>query len=383
MSESGAPGPGSDTSRNLNRTARALAELRRGLPIVLYGSGEAPALMLAAETATEDGLTALVAWNPQLAQVAITASRARALNILPSGHDVILIDWRHWFDLDSIRGVGDATTDLAAPLRGPFERAKRAPSGPETAAIQLTKLARLLPVAVVVPLPADEAGAWSDPPAWAAAHDLLSLDAASVASHEAGLAQTLRQVTSAQLALAGAEETQLVAFRPADGSIEHLALIIGNPNRREPVLARLHSECFTGDLLGSLKCDCGQQLRGAIEVMGQSGGGILLYLAQEGRGIGLMNKLRAYRLQDEGFDTIDANLRLGFEADERIFRPAAEMLRQLGIKRVRLLTNNPDKLVGLAEAGIEVAESVRHSFPSNRHNEFYLATKRRRSGHLS
>jgi GTP cyclohydrolase II len=147
------------------------------------------------------------------------------------------------------------------------------------------------------------------------------------------------------------------------------------------VLARLHSECFTGDLLGSLRCDCGQQLRGALALMAERGGGVLLYLAQEGRGIGLINKLRAYRLQDEGFDTIEANERLGFEADERLFEAAAEMLRELGYARVRLLTNNPDKVAALGRLGIEVVERVGHAFPASNHNEAYLATKRRRSGH--
>ena len=148
------------------------------------------------------------------------------------------------------------------------------------------------------------------------------------------------------------------------------------------MLTRLHSECFTGDLLGSLKCDCGQQLRGAIAEIAAAGGGILLYLAQEGRGIGLVNKLRAYALQDQGFDTVEANERLGFEADERLFLPAAEMLRRLGFAKVRLMTNNPDKVAALAGFGIEVVERVAHAFPANDHNAFYLSTKARKSGHI-
>jgi len=148
------------------------------------------------------------------------------------------------------------------------------------------------------------------------------------------------------------------------------------------VLIRLHSECFTGDLLGSLRCDCGIQLRSAITEIAKQGSGILLYLAQEGRGIGLVNKLRAYELQDDGFDTIDANEQLGFDADERIYAPAATMLARMGIKRVRLMTNNPEKINGLTRHGIEVAERVAHSFPANGHNENYLRTKAERAGHL-
>ena len=148
------------------------------------------------------------------------------------------------------------------------------------------------------------------------------------------------------------------------------------------MLARLHSECFTGDLLGSLRCDCGDQLRGAIAQINEAGGGVLLYLAQEGRGIGLVNKLRAYELQDSGFDTLDANLQLGFDDDERVYLPAAEMLRLLGISRIRLMTNNPAKVEGLARHAITVTERVPHIFPSNGHNALYLRTKATRSGHL-
>ncbi len=148
------------------------------------------------------------------------------------------------------------------------------------------------------------------------------------------------------------------------------------------MLARLHSECFTGDLLGSLKCDCGEQLRGAIKEISSAGSGVLLYLAQEGRGIGLINKLRAYRLQDQGFDTIEANERLGFEADERLYGIAAKMFSLLGHKSVRLMTNNPEKVAALEAAGIEVAERVPHAFESNEHNRAYLDTKAKKAGHL-
>jgi GTP cyclohydrolase II len=162
-----------------------------------------------------------------------------------------------------------------------------------------------------------------------------------------------------------------------------VAIRIGDPDPQAgPVLVRLHSSCLTGDLLGSLRCDCGDQLRGAIREIAAAGGGVLLYLAQEGRDIGLINKLRAYALQDLGADTVDANTTLGFDDDERVYYPAAEMLRQLGISRVRLLTNNPTKIDQLAACGVEVVERVRHVFASNTHNERYLATKIARSGHL-
>ena len=158
--------------------------------------------------------------------------------------------------------------------------------------------------------------------------------------------------------------------------------MIGAPAEHQPALCRIHSECFTGDLLGSLRCDCGWQLQEALRLMGEAGHGVLLYLDHEGRGIGLINKLRAYQLQDTGFDTLDANRQLGFEADERSFQEAAVMLRHLGIARVRLLTNNPTKVDRLIEEGIEVVERLPHAVAANRHNHAYLETKARRAGHL-
>ena len=169
---------------------------------------------------------------------------------------------------------------------------------------------------------------------------------------------------------------------PPTTRLEHLAIIIGAPEAESAPLVRLHSECFTGDLLDSLRCDCGAQLRGAIHRMAEAGAGVLLYLAQEGRGIGLASKLRAYALQDRGLDTLDANRALGWEADERSFRIAATMLESLGIRRVRLMTNNPEKLRALAACGIEIAGREPHAFAPNGVNDSYLATKARRFGHL-
>lgn len=176
------------------------------------------------------------------------------------------------------------------------------------------------------------------------------------------------------------ENSQIVAFRNDADAVEHVAVIIGHPDGQPPVV-RLHSECLTGDVFGSLKCDCGPQLHQALRIMDESGYGILLYLRQEGRGIGLINKLRAYSLQDQGFDTVDANVRLGFVNDARDFRLAAQMLGELEIKQIRLLTNNPDKVEGLKKAGIDVVERLPLKIKPNPHNQAYLETKRDRSGH--
>lgn len=188
---------------------------------------------------------------------------------------------------------------------------------------------------------------------------------------------------TAKLPLSAAPDAQIVMFKQAIGREEHFAVIVGEITPDKPPLVRLHSQCVTGDILGSLKCDCGQQLQAALVQMQAEGSGILLYLAQEGRDIGLLNKIRAYALQDAGFDTIDANHRLGFEADERVFSPAAAMLKALDISIIRLMTNNPDKIKQLAEYGIVIKERVALSLPTNPHNHGYIQTKKRRAGHLT
>jgi GTP cyclohydrolase II len=203
-----------------------------------------------------------------------------------------------------------------------------------------------------------------------------------VAGPELALAATLHPVISARVPLAAARAGRLHVYRPDDGAEEHYAVEIGQPPRDRPVLARLHSACFTGDLLGSLKCDCGPQLHAALNLMGQEGAGVLLYLNQEGRGIGLANKLRAYSLQDQGFDTVEANHRLGFEDDERDFRIGAALLKQLGFSSVRLLTNNPAKIRMMEANHITVAERVPLNVGRTEHNDAYLATKAAKSGHL-
>jgi GTP cyclohydrolase II len=280
-----------------------------------------------------------------------------------------------------IRAIADPASDLDYPLKGPFEASRSEPPESAAAAVRLAKLAGLLPAALLFPIP-DKA------------HEKIQIEgalsevlASDILGFESRAAQSLQLVVRASVPLEGAEESELAAFRPSDGGPEHYAVIIGAKRAPAlappgPVLTRLHSECFTGDLLGSLKCDCGDQLRGAVQTIAKAGGGVLLYLAQEGRGIGLMNKLRAYRLQDEGFDTMQANQRLGFEADERLYDIAARILQLLGYSKVRLLTNNPDKVRALQTAGIEVVERVPHSFPDNEHNRDYLRVKAEKGGHL-
>jgi GTP cyclohydrolase II len=284
-------------------------------------------------------------------------------------HAAVLIRAAELLDLASALPIADPALDLAVPLKGPF-LAEPLPWAEEAAAaMELARLAGILPAFLVAPDGAGEAVAL-------AAADLAAfLDPAALAI-----------ATRAHLPVSACEEAEVVVFRSADDLREHVALILGRQTSGRVPLVRLHSECLTGDILGSLRCDCGPQLGGALTAIAAEanagGWGVLLYLRQEGRGIGLVNKLRAYRLQDEGFDTLEANRRLGLPAEARDFPVAARMLELLGVREVRLLTNNPAKVAALEAAGMRVAERVPHHLPSNPHNERYLATKRDQAGHL-
>lgn len=360
--------------KRLRAVDRAIADLRRGLSVVVTGKDEA-SLILSTEMAYDAELETLAARSDAEPVLALTAHRANVLHIQPTGDDTVRLVIEDWMDAPLMRALADAVHDLDQPFRGPFTRIKEGLPPTVSGAIKIAKLGRLLPSVLAAPLSIDRAEAV------ATEHDLSIVSLEDILAFEDTAALKLKTVASARVPLQAAEDSTFHAFRPEDGGIEHLAIVVGEPNRREPVLARLHSECFTGDLIGSLKCDCGEQLRGALKAIAEEGGGVLLYLAQEGRGIGLINKLRAYKLQAQGFDTIDANERLGFDADERVFRPAAEMLKLLGFQKTRLMTNNPEKVEGLERHGITVTERVSHKFPSNTHNELYLATKKKRSGH--
>jgi GTP cyclohydrolase II len=343
---------------------RAANALRAGKPVIVK-DGREIVMAYAVETMTGKQLAAA---RKAKAALVLTHARAGTLKIRLYTPDVVALTIGKDATVADLRAIADPTADLSAPMKGPFETAREKLPAGFAGAIKLAKLAGLLPAVVAAKISKSDAS-------------VLSIGAKDIRDYEDEAAKTLAIVTRARVPLEGAEKTELVAFRSADGGPEHYAIVINAPSPSKPVLARIHSECFTGDLLGSLKCDCGAQLRGAIEAISKAGGGVLLYLAQEGRGIGLINKLRAYRLQDQGFDTLEANQRLGFEHDERLYGIAAKMLSLLHYTSVRLMTNNPDKVDGLNKYGVTVIERVRHAFESNAHNEHYLATKAR-AGHL-
>ncbi len=343
------------------RVALAIDALRHGWPIRL----DRALTLLPAETGFAPAASRTML---------ISAARAVTLKLANQREAAVpeapvLIRGAEPFDLPLARALADPALDLAHPMKGPFLAEPLGSPEAAAAAMELARLAGILPAFLVDPEPAGEAAelAAADLSAWK--------DAAQ-----------LTIATRARLPVAAAEDAEIVAFRSADDLREHVALVIGQQSSDRAPLVRLHSECLTGDILGSLKCDCGPQLDAALRAMAdeaaQGGWGVLLYLRQEGRGIGLINKLRAYRLQDQGFDTVDANNRLGLPTEARDFPVAARMLALLGVRAIRLMTNNPAKVSALQATGVEVAERVPHQLPPNPHNARYLDTKRDRTGHL-
>jgi GTP cyclohydrolase II len=339
--------------------ARAVDALRRGWTVEIGGTA-----YLAIETADEAGLAAFDAGGP--ADILISGNRAATLKLANQRDGVptapVRVQRTSWTDLSGATALADPALDLKTPLKGPFRTIPLSPHEHAEAALRLARLAGLLPALFI----------------GGSAEGAAKVEAAAIV--EVSQAGNLRIASRAKLPTRSSERAEIVAFRAEGDAAEHVALLIGEPGG-EPPLVRLHSECLTGDVLGSLKCDCGPQLNHALEAIAASGWGILLYLRQEGRGIGLVNKLRAYSLQDQGFDTVDANIRLGFGDDERDFGVAARMLQLLSQREVRLLTNNPRKVAGLEAAGIKVTAQVPLKTVSNPHNLGYLETKRLRSGH--
>ena len=352
------------------RLNRARGDMAMGVPVVLADQGIS-ALVIAVEVLDQAGLDTMRAMGQP--ELALTARRATTLKARAYDGDLARIWVPGEVGAAWVRALADPSDDLRHPMKGPLRSVREGSADLHRAAVALAKSVHLLPAALVVPV----AGGM----ALAAAHNLTFI-ALSEAGPALQATSALHEVTSARLPMVASEAGHVHIFRPEDGREEHYAIEIGKPDRNAPVLARLHSACFTGDVLGSLKCDCGPQLRAALSVMGAEGAGVLLYLNQEGRGIGLANKMRAYSLQDQGFDTVEANHRLGFEDDERDFRIGAEILRRMGFASVRLMTNNPAKIAMMESCGLRVVERVPLRVGQTDQNAGYLATKASKSGHL-
>ncbi len=344
--------------------AQAVDALRRGWPVTITGNERAISL-LAVETADDPGLAAFDKIGP--AKLLLSGERAATLKIsnqLAAAHPgPVAVERQPDEDVAAAMAIADPSQDLRFPMKGPFAACSEGDAALASAGLALLLHAGLLPAAFLREGPVGDSVT-------------VSLAAVTALSD----ATRLHIAARARLPVSASEAGEMTVFRSDADPLEHVALTLGSRDGSVPVV-RLHSECLTGDVFGSLKCDCGPQLHHALHKIADAPWGILLYLRQEGRGIGLINKLRAYELQDQGFDTVEANLRLGFPIEARNFAIAAEMLRQMNVPAVRLMTNNPEKVAKLEAEGITIVERLPHALPTNPHNEHYLATKRDKTGH--
>jgi GTP cyclohydrolase II len=342
---------------------RGLGEFRAGRPVAISGGGQT-LLCLPVEGLDKDRLAAFTALGGLMSpRLVLSGRRARSLGIDTDAP--VEIELTPEVDAGMIMALA---TDAEADLELVPETAEPA----AIAAIELAKLAQLLP-AVLVADTAPELACEFDPP-------IVSIEAKALAQFRAAARHKLTIAGEAQVPLSSGVATRFVVFRDAYGD-DPVAVVVGTPDLSKPVPVRIHSACLTGDVFGSRRCDCGDQLRLALQRLQQAGGGIILYLSQEGRGVGLANKMRTYKLQDAGLDTVDANTTLGFDDDERDYGAAVRMLQMLGCNRVLLMTNNPAKLDGLARAGIEIAGRMPIETPVTSDNRRYLAAKATRAGH--
>jgi GTP cyclohydrolase II len=338
---------------------RALAEFRAGRPVAIVGDAE-QIVVVSAETLDHDLATRLanVAVGP--GRLILPMTRLKRLGAERTSAGVIALPT---FSMDRIEQLAlKIDTRIDAPV---------APaSAVDLAALELATLSFVLPAVVAAQVEAD------------AISDLIALTPKDLHNYRAAQMHDIKLISRAPVPLEGAKDTEFVIFRGGEGLRDQVAIIVGNPDLSQPVSVRLHSACLTGDLFGSLKCDCGDQLRDTVQWMAANEGGMLLYLDQEGRGNGISNKMRAYKLQSQGFDTYDADEALGFGLDQRRFAFAGEMLKQLGVKRVSLLTNNPVKIAAMRASGLDVVTEQRVIGRPTAENVRYLASKRDRAGHF-
>src|SRR5215467_8490928 len=339
---------------------RGIAEFRSGRPVIISRSGAA-ALALPVDGMTEARLVSFRRLcAPSEPHLVVTQRRAQALGLPASGPIGLALAGENAAAIAALAADARLERKLEVVAAGPVAGA----------AIELAKLAQRLPALLI----ADAANAPScDPP-------LIAIAADAITRFRRTAIDSLAVAAQADVPLNGGVPARFVIFRDDIGGCL-VAVIVGSPDLREPLPLRLHSACLTGDVFGSRRCDCGDQLRLALRRLEEQGGGVILYLEQEGRGLGLTNKMRAYQLQDAGLDTIDANSTLGFDDDERDYGVAVRMLQILGVKRVKLLTNNPAKLDGLTQAGIEVSGRIPLHGPVNADNRRYLTAKATRAGH--
>jgi len=356
---------GGQTALGVNRS---IMELRHGRAIAIV-AGDRTLVVVALEVATRAQLGKMLAAADSTVLL-LTAERAQAAGLSDIGAGPVAIPIRGPGDLESLHdfaGLVSARNDFDPALRVAAWSGSKSLAA---AGFRLAKAGRLVPALI-----AFEVTSCDD-------DSVVRVAVDAVAAHCDPDRPSLVRISESRVPLPGAERTTITLFRDEHTDQEHVAVVIGDPIAVRAVPVRMHSACLTGDVFGSLRCDCGEQLRTAVNRIADLECGVLLYLDQEGRGIGLANKLRAYAIQDSGLDTLDADGHLGFRPDERTYDMAAVMLQKLGIASVELMTNNPLKIAALRKHGIEVVGRLPLVGSTNTHNESYLRAKRERAGHL-
>ena len=362
-------------SPSYRRMSQAFAALRRGETILIRAANNRAALLRAAEFADyHDGQMQDIADSAMV--LCLRRQHIEALGRKATGTRPVFTMPATGLSADEILNISYGQADSVPKTVSLLGEQQDSLADLGT---KILRQARLLPTALMAALTSDDPQRHNS---LATMYAMPIVNAFDSEHHDSTAHWQVTKGAKAQLPLSVAPDAEIVMFRSEGGDENHFAILIGDNDTQSAPLVRLHSQCITGDVLGSLKCDCGPQLHTAMRHMADNGGGIILYLAQEGRDIGLMNKIRAYGLQDKGHDTVDANHRLGFATDERVFIPAVAMLQQLGISSVRIMTNNPEKVTELEKYGIAVTDRVPLILEANQHNKAYLDTKRDKTGHL-
>ena len=370
---------------NINLTLkieRAISELRRGGKVVITdNNNNLSLLIMPAEFIRDNSVDQFSYLAKSRPNILLSANRCKAIGINTDNKPCSILINKNWNSSDIMSICLPLSNQEKPEISGVISESTQ---GIASSALLLLRQARLLPAAIIslvsyIPV--------ENVQNWCFSNNLIHADYDDILAYETANAESLVMEVKANVPLAYTDKCEIVVFRPRDGGHEHFCLIFGKTREiqkssRDNPLVRIHSQCITGDILDSLKCDCGEQLKHSIKMMSEADEGVLVYLAQEGRDIGLLNKLRAYSLQESGLDTVQANENLGFNDDERLYYPAKQILSQLKINQVRLITNNPKKVNHLNSLGINVTERIPIKIKPNKHNKNYLNTKSKKSGHL-
>lgn len=393
----------------LNSIEEALDDFREGKFVIVVDDEDRENegdFIIAAEKITPDAVNFMLKNGRGVLCAPITISRCKELQLDPQvNSNTSLLGTPFTVTIDKVEGcsTGVSTADRAATIKALADPASKPETfarpghinplyaqdngvlrraGHTEASIDLARLSGLYPAAALIEI-MNEDGTMARMPQLieiAKDHNLKIISIKDLIEYRLKQESLVEKGEEVDMPTAHGH-FRLIPFRQKSNGLEHIALIKGEWKEDEPILVRVHSSCMTGDIFGSQRCDCGAQLHQAMELIDKAGKGVIVYLNQEGRGIGLMNKMRAYKLQEEGLDTVDANLCLGFKADERDYGVGAEILRQIGVHKMRLITNNPVKRIGLESYGLTITENVGIEIEPNNYNSRYLHTKAERMGH--